>query len=454
MSAEFQLYKYTGNDSSFGTPVSSIGLKRIDQAVPAVYGNPIVPGDDTSDVNTYPIYRSDDPKELVYSFESAFKLILTIAPSNQLSNIRIYPEPYVDKYGKEHSHAPHNPDMPKFLIGNSITYTRPTNNKSDIAMNDIWDYSRTNPFLLSVNGNYGQQVDEQINELNYNITLNDIGYGNLIYLNDVRQDCPPIVIGNTYQFVNRETGQLDFTVFDPVGPTAILAGDNPDIVYSTIVDGSETLEVVTINATEALMTAYPNGFIYGDLNDISIGGFVIWLDLEQAPVEVVEYDVVVQLDCKGKPVYYLNGVRAPQVNFMENRIYQFTNHSGGTSPMRFLNNCESTIANNECEIIINGVEVSNGATDDEIIVIDPSEVKMSGHCIRSYQSTLQTCLGNCITNTNTSLVGNYNINTICGGIANPMTAGETDFVYIQLCVTGESTVGQVVPNLIIEYDES
>lgn len=448
MSAEFQLYKYTGNDSSFGTPVSSIGLKRIDQAVPAVYGNPIVPGDDTSDVNTYPVYRSDNPDELVYSFESVFKLLLTVAPSNQLSNIRIYPEPYVDSYGTEHAHEPHDPDMPKFFIGNSVTYTRPTNNKSDIALVNVWDYSRENPFLLSVNGNYGQQVEEQINELNYNITLNDIGYGNLIYLNGVRQDCPPVVVGNTYQFVNKETGILDFTIFNPVDNTPIIG--NVDIVTTTV-DGDE---VVTITCTEALMTAYPNGFIYGDLNDISIGGFIIWLDLTQNPVEVVEYDVVVQLDCKGKPVYYLNGVRAPQINFMENRIYQFTNHSGAMSPMRFLNNCESTIANNEAEIIINGVEVTNGATDDEVIVIDPSEVKMSGHCIRSYQSTLQTCLGNCITNTNTSLIGNYNIDTVCGGIANPMAAGETDFVYIQLCVTGESTVGQVVPNLVIEYDES
>jgi hypothetical protein len=449
MSAEFQLYKYTGNDSSFGTPVSSIGLKRIDAAVPAVYGNPIVPGDDTSDVNTYPVYRSDNPDESVYSFESVFKLILTVAPSNQLSNVRIYPEPYVDEFGKEHNHAPNDPYLPKLSIGNSISYTRPTNDKSDVALNHIWDYTKENPFLLTVNGNYGQQVEEQINELNYNVTLNDIGFGNIIYLNDVRQDSPPVVVGNTYQFINRETGQLDFTIFDPSNNTAITG--NPDITTTVDIEGNQ---IVTINCTEALMTSYPNGFLYGDLNDISIGGFIQWLDLGTDPVEVVEYDVEVMLDCKGKPVYYLNGVRSPQLNFLENRIYQFNNHSGSTDPLRFLNNCESLIANQECEIVINGVEVMNGATDDEVIVVDPSEVKMAGDCIRSYQSTRNTCLGNCITNTNTSLVGNYNIDTVCGGIANPMAAGETDFVYVQLEVTGESTVGQVVPNLIIEYDES
>lgn len=451
MSAEFQLYKYTGNDSSFGTPVSSIGLKRIDAAVPAVYGNPIVPGNDSSDVNTYPIYRPDDPQSDAYSFEAVFKLVLTAPPSNQLSNVRIYPEPYIDAYGVEHNHAPQDPNIPKFYIGNSISYTRPTNNKSDVAVNNIWDYSKSNPFLLTVNGNYGQSVDEQINELNYNVTWNDIGFGNVIYLNDVRQDCPPIVIGNTYQFINRETGALNFTIFDPVGPTPILAGSNPDIIYSTDVDNNQ---VVTINCTQALMDAYPNGFQYGDLNDTAIGGFIQWLDLNQDPVEVVEYDVEVLLDAKGKPVYYFNGVRAPQLNFLENRIYQFNNHSGSTDPLRFLNNCDSTIANQECEIVINGVEVANGATDNEVIIIDPSEVKMAGDCIRGYQSTRNTCYGNCITNTNTALVGNYNINTVCGGIANPLAAGETDFVYLQVCVNGSSTVGNAVPNLIIEYDEN
>ena len=52
------------------------------------------------------------------------------------------------------------------------------------------------------------------------------------------------------------------------------------------------------------------------------------------------------------------------------------------------------------------------------------------------------------------MVGNYNINTVNGGIHNPLAAGETDYVYLQLEVKGNSTVGQTVPNIIIEYDES
>src|SRR6056300_1513941 len=91
MSAAFQIIKYTGKDCEFGTPVSSIGIKRIDAAVPAVYGDPIVAGDDVSDVNTYSIYRPDDENGTTYSFESIFKLKLTTAPDNQLSNVRIYP---------------------------------------------------------------------------------------------------------------------------------------------------------------------------------------------------------------------------------------------------------------------------------------------------------------------------------------------------------------------------
>lgn len=447
MPAEFQIYKYTGNDSSFGTPVNSIGLKRIDAAVPAVYGNPIVPSDDASDVNTYAVYRPDGQSD-IFSFESVFKLVLTVPPSNQLSNVRIYPEPYVDEKGNVYENGPTDPNAPQFKIGNSISYTRPTNNESEKAINNIWNYTKESPFLLTVNGNYGQTVDEQINELNYNVTLNDIGFGNIIYLNDVRQDCPPIVVGNTYQFINRETGTLDFTIFDPSDQSPIVG--NPDITVAIVDDN----QVVTINATQALLDAYPNGFQYGDVGDVSIGGFIQWLDLSENPVEVVEYDVEVLADGNGKLVYYMNGVRAPQLNFLENRIYQFNNKSGSTDPLRFINNCESNIADQECEIVINGVEVTDGATDDEVIIVDPSEVKMSGSYIGAYQSTRNTCYGNCITNCNTSLVGNYNINTVCGGIANPLAAGETDFVYLQVEVNNNSTVGQAVPNLIIEYDES
>jgi hypothetical protein len=51
--ATFEIRKYVGKDCTFGTPVSSIGIKRVDQVVPAVYGSPVVPGDDKSDANTY-----------------------------------------------------------------------------------------------------------------------------------------------------------------------------------------------------------------------------------------------------------------------------------------------------------------------------------------------------------------------------------------------------------------
>ena len=194
MSARFQIYKYTGKDSAFGTPVTSIGIKRIDAAVPAVYqsvgSNGVIPSDDKSDANTYCIYRPDDPDASAYSFESIFKLVLKTPPSNQLSHIRLYPD----------GDKPLDSNMPSLFVGNSRSYSRPTNNKSLVAIHDIWDYSKESPFLLTVNGNYGQYVDERLAVIDYNISIHDIGVGNLIYLNNERQIDVPIILGNSYQY--------------------------------------------------------------------------------------------------------------------------------------------------------------------------------------------------------------------------------------------------------------
>ena len=83
MAAELQIYKYSGKDGTFGTPVTGIGIKRIDAVVPAVYqstssGGTVTPSDDKSDANTYCIYRPDDPDATAYSFESVFKLVSAI----------------------------------------------------------------------------------------------------------------------------------------------------------------------------------------------------------------------------------------------------------------------------------------------------------------------------------------------------------------------------------------
>lgn len=441
MAATFQIYKYTGKDSAFGTPVTSIGIKRIDAAVPAVYqsvgSNGVVPSDDKSDANTYCIYRPDEPDATAYSFESIFKLVLKTPPSNQLSHIRLYPE----------TARPADDKVPKLYVGNSRSYARPTNCKSLVAVNDVWNYSKESPFLLRVNGNSGQYVDERLPVLNYNITIHDIGVGNLMYLNNERQIDVPIIVGNSYQFIDKTNGAVTFTVYDAVTNLPVVSSD---IVVSTV-SGER---VVTINATSALLLAYPSGLKYGNSTNVNMGYTITWIDLSVTPTTTEEYTVEVRTLSSGSKAYYLNGSKNPSINFDENKMYRFINVNGDTDPIRFLNNNTSVIANVEREIIINGVTVENGGTVNEVVTVDPVAVAEAGYVILGYQSVYNLGYGNTITNTRTCLVGNYNINTVNGGISNPMAAGETDYVFLQLEVRGDSTVGQTVPNIIIEYDES
>jgi len=146
MEAEFEIRKYVGKECSFGEPVSSIGLKRVDQVVPAVYGVPLVPGDDKTDANTYSIYRPDEPEDIAYSFESIFKLILKTPPSNQLSNVRIYPK----------TEIPNDANAPQLFIGVNQTHSVPTNQASTVAINNIWSFTQESPFKITVGGEMGQ----------------------------------------------------------------------------------------------------------------------------------------------------------------------------------------------------------------------------------------------------------------------------------------------------------
>jgi hypothetical protein len=52
------------------------------------------------------------------------------------------------------------------------------------------------------------------------------------------------------------------------------------------------------------------------------------------------------------------------------------------------------------------------------------------------------------------MCGNYNLCRVDGGIYNPMRAGETDYVYLQLEVSGRADPGYCVPDIEIEYDEN
>ena len=443
MPAQLNIYKYTGKDGCFGTPVTGVGIKRIDSVVPAVYqditsGGNVIPSDDTTDANTYPVYRPDDPTETAYSYESVFKLVLKSPPSNQLSHIRIYPN----------SDKPSDANIPTFYIGNSKTYYRPTNTQSLIALNNIWNYSAESPFLLTVNGNVGQYVVESLSTYVYNITQHDIGFGNKMYLNNVRQINVPIAINNSFSFVDKTNGAMVFTVFDP---TTNLPITDPDITVTTSGLGER---IVEINATSTLLLTYPNGFNYGTATDATVGYTISWVDLSASPILTEEYTVDLRTyDYDGNQCYFLNGERNPILNLVSNKRYRFINLAGATDPLRFINS-GSIIANDEDEIVLNGIVVTNGGTANEIIDVDPTLVNQYGSIILGYQSVNNAGYGNSVTNTQVAMVGNYNLNTVGGGIINPLAAGETDYVYLQLKVTGNSTVGQTVPELVIEYDES
>ena len=442
MAAKFTIIKYTGKDSDFGTEVSSIGLKRVDAAVPAVYGNPVLPGDDASDTKMYSVYRPDAPEDESYSFESVFKLKLVTPPDNQLSNMRIYPL----------GEAPTDPKAPTLYIGcNSGGYTRPTNTKSNYATHSIWDYTKDSPYYVTVGGIQGTTLDPQVATGVYNLSLADIGYGNVYYLNNQRQDTVQIVQpraghpNRSYSFLDMTSGAVTFALYNPADNSVV---SHPSI--TTGVDGYGRA-ITTIVATPALLSAYPSGLLYGSSANVAIGGIIEWIDLDGDPITTETHEVEIRIDYPNTPHFYVDGTRTPDINFDLNRIYVFNNHSGDIHPMRFI--WEEVTRAIESRIVISGVTVLNGGTVNEIITVDPRKVKDAGFEIVSYQSVFGDDVGGDITNVQTSYTGSYNINTVDGG-TNPAAAGETDYIYLQLEVLGDSTVGNFVPQLAIEYDEN
>ena len=52
------------------------------------------------------------------------------------------------------------------------------------------------------------------------------------------------------------------------------------------------------------------------------------------------------------------------------------------------------------------------------------------------------------------MTGNYNLCRLDGGIYNPLLAGETDYIYLQLEVDGNTLPGSNIPDIEIKYDEN
>ena len=63
-------------------------------------------------------------------------------------------------------------------------------------------------------------------------------------------------------------------------------------------------------------------------------------------------------------------------------------------------------------------------------------------------------MGSFVFNQQLFMCGQYNLCRVDGGIYNPLQAGETDYVYLQLEVSGNSNPGYCVPDIAIAYDEN
>ena len=463
MSARLELYKYTGKDGDFGTHVESLGLKRIDSCVPSVYSDEHLngdtkPSDDASDSATYCIYRPDDPECKAYSFECVFKLVLKDPPDVQLSNVRLYPV----------GPRPAEPDTARLYIGNSVDYHQPTNTKSVIAVDDIWNYSKEHPFYLTVAGNSGQMLDYRLTTTSYNVEWKDYGYGNVMVMNGVRQPMIPIPNkqdGNPVRvtFFNHTfmPTEADFIRFvDP--STGIDLTNDPEFVVDRGV-AENNVQYVTISVDVKFMLAHPNGIVYHIPNfPPTTGYFISWalLPSQAEPggkvtdklIETV--DVQVKCGPHGHPEYYLNGARKPMLTLAPGVIYHFINHDGSRFPMRFIKDCRIPNAADVNNIAVDGVTVLNGGTDQEEIFVDPEITLKHGACINAYEAVCELNVGNSVFVHPICMVGNYNICRPMGSIYNPMLAGETDYVYLQLEIDGKTKPGYCVPDIKIEYDEN
>lgn len=514
MAAQVILKKYTGLDSEFGTVVKSLGIKRVDTAVPSVYsseklGGKVIPADDASEAKYYSIYRPDQPDCWNYSMECVFKVHLIKAPDIQLSNLCIYP---VGEPPKDRSKAP------RLMIGNSITYSKPTNAKSAKAVHDIWDYSRENPFYLTVSGLYGQVVDPSYGKTEYSVEYRDCGFGNVVYLDGERQPAVPVVVRSdasditltfkdrTFLASNSDAEQAGRHLLDFADA---LTGKLIDEKYVQRIsqadahgDGGATRLLVK-TAEWNLMDLYPAGIVYKIQADREYdyegsGYMIYWLNLyaqgagwtpvcdttmqtdvsyvpnrwfrsiyditdgtvKEVPGKrpydkaVVYIDVDAKCDETGRMSFFFNGVRRPTFLFDLNKTYHFINRSGSKCPLRFIGNMHAPIANNIDDVITDGVVVLHGNTDIEEIFVNPELVLKSGHCIGAYQCVCYPDMGNVVYNHPLDMCGNYNMCRVGGGIYNPRMAGESDYVYLQLQVSGECDPGEAVPQLEIGYDET
>jgi hypothetical protein len=449
MHAKFDIMKFTGKLDSFGTPISgTIGLKRIDEAVPAVFQklsngqSALIPSDDSSNAGYYCVYRPDCDAEVAYSYESVVKLVLREPPDNQVSNIRIYPK----------QAPPNDPDMAILYIGCAQTYTRPTNGKSLTALHNIWEFTKENPFLVTCGGAFGQVVDTRIRETVYTMTCHDLGLGNLLYANGERQADIVVPIGKTIQILDKTLGLIGGKIHFYDNATGADVSTHPAIKYFDMPDGP----LVTVAGTVAFATSFPRGVSYGSESNPNIGGRIAFIDISRGEEETYELNVEVRPDPEkgGVLTYYFDDVRAPDLMLAPDTKFILNNHSGAHFPLRLFNVFDVPPMPHEDMYALDGVTVENGGTNNEVVTIESNKVNRYHRAPKSYASVSATCIGGHVFTFDPRMIGRYNINRVGAGTGNPLSAGETDFIYLQLKVTGRTTPGRTTPDLVFEYDES
>ena len=526
MPAQVAIKKYTGKDSEFGTLVSSLGIKRVDTCVPSVYsserlGGRTVPADDGSESQFYCIYRPDDPKCKAYSMECVFKVHLTTPPDRQLTDIRLYPT----------GPRPRGQHPARLYIGNSISYSRPTNQKSLIATRDIWEFSKEHPFYLTVSGLYGQMPQQQLGHTHFITEYRDVGSGNVVFLDGIKQPVVPVGVytdenrdivitfedrtfmANTanvhmcLMFIDPASGKDINTIAEEMGYGYFYRSVIPDSNGGVYPSDGPVVELQVKKTGEGgwnLMDLFPNGLIYQIPPDRECdyrgSGYVVawmplyygepgWQSTESGDSQLVEtayvpnrwfkriytlsdgtvtehdmpdhfknkpteyYDVEVRVGSNGCPAYFMNGVERPQLIFDIHKTYHFFNKSGSKFPLRFIGNMFAPQANIPVDVISAGVVVLRGNTDMEELFVNPELILKSGGRINAYQSVCAPGLGNVAYNLPLSMCGSYNMCRVGGGIYNPLMAGETDYVYMQIEVDGETDPGSCIPNIKLEYDE-